>query len=477
MFYDLETSGISSAYQRIMQFGGQRTTLDLKPIGQPINVLVKLSEDILPEPKAILVHGIAPQKTLAEGLSERDFSQLLDKEIFIKDTIAVGFNNIRFDDEFIRHLFWRSFYDPYEWHYKDGRSRWDLLDLTRMTRALRPKGLSWPVDEAGAATNRLELLAQANGFAIKRAHDAESDILATLEWARRLKSAQPKLFDWLFNHRDKPAVAKVIHSAKPLSQPFVYSSGRYPSEFEKTTVAVVLGPHPTDSNSVLVYDLRHHPEEFAGLSAKDLSSLLYVAYEDRDKLKPLPVKKLALNRVPAVAPPATLDSAAQTRIGLSLKTAERHLKALAGIDGWYERVAEAYDLRDGPPKRLDPEGRLYDGFLNDKDKNLVSQVRRAKPDKLADFQPGFIDERLAPLLLRYKARNLAMTLSQSEQTAWESWRADKLLNGVDNSLTLAEFAQQLAKTTEYAANTEQKFLLEELKLYGESIAPAQLFDT
>lgn len=474
-FYDLETSGVNPAYSRVMQLGGQRTDLQLKPIGEPVNVLVQLPEDVLPDPEAILVHGITPQKTLAEGMNEREFAQMLMNEVFVADTIAVGFNNIRFDDEFIRHLLWRNFYDPYEWHYKDGRSRWDMLDVSRMTRALRPDELNWPLNEEGKGTNRLISLASANGFAIKQAHDAQADILATVEWARRLKSAQPKLFEYAFNLRDKQAVAKIIHSAKPLKQPFVYTSGSFPGEFEATTIAIVLGAHPTDSNSVLVYDLRHNPKSFADFSAKELSSMLFVPREKRQEITPLPVKKLALNRSPAVAPLNTLDAAAQKRIKLSLKIAEKNFELLSTIDGFYERVAEAYELVEKPPKRTDPEGQLYDGFLNDKDKSLARQVVRAKPDKLADWQPDFIDERLAPLYLRYKARNLPFTLSDAEQAAWEGWRTQKLLKGVDKSLSMPQFIKRLTSAANFAKNQNDKFLIEELKLYAESIAPAQLF--
>jgi exodeoxyribonuclease-1 len=475
-FYDLETSGISAAYSRVMQFGGLRTDLDLKPLGEPINWLVKLPDDVLPEPEATLVHGITPQKTLAEGMAERDFAQKLAKEIFLPDTIAVGFNNIRFDDEFIRHLLWRNFYDPYEWHWQAGRSRWDLMDLTRMTRALRPKGLNWPQDKEGNPTNRLVPLAEANGFAIASAHDAKEDILATVEWARRLKSAQPKLYDFSFSHRDKHSVAKIISSAKPLKTPFLYTSGAFPSQFSKTTAAIVLGSHPSDSNAVIVYDLRHNPKSFTALSAKDMSSLLYLTREQREEQAPLPVKKLSLNKAPAVAPLAVLDKAAQKRIGLNQKTIESNLKLLASTEGFYERVAEAYDMRDKPPARQDVEGQLYDGFLNDKDKAAASSVASAKPAELADLSPEFIDERLPQLFLRYKARNLPFTLSESEQAEWESWRVQKLLKGVDGSLSLPKFVERLAKTSEYAKTKEQQFLLEELKLYAESIAPPQLFD-
>lgn len=162
-FYDLETSGLNPREDRIMQFAGQRTDMNLNPVGEPLNLLVKLNDDTLPSPDAIMVTGISPQQTVSDGYTEAEFAKILHEDICAEDTIMVGFNNIRFDDEFIRALFWRNFYDPYEWCWKDGRSRWDMLDVVRMTRALRPDGIEWPVDSEGKATNRLELLTSLNG--------------------------------------------------------------------------------------------------------------------------------------------------------------------------------------------------------------------------------------------------------------------------------------------------------------------------
>ncbi|HET6863657.1 MAG TPA: exodeoxyribonuclease I, partial [Candidatus Saccharimonadales bacterium] len=83
-----------------MQFAGQRTDPELNPIGESDNILVKVTPDILPQPDAVLVHGITPQKTLAEGISEAELVKYLTSQVFIKNTIAVGFNNIRFDNDF-----------------------------------------------------------------------------------------------------------------------------------------------------------------------------------------------------------------------------------------------------------------------------------------------------------------------------------------------------------------------------------------
>ena len=201
-FYDLETSGLNAREDRIMQFAGQRTDLNLNKIGDPVNILVKMTDDTLPSPQAIMVTKITPQSTLADGLTEAEFCQYLTDEIFTENTCVVGYNSVRFDDEFMRHLFWRNFRDPYEWQWADGRSRWDLLDVVRLTRALRPEGINWPVVD-GKATNRLELLTKENGISHEHAHDALSDVEALISVTKLIKEKQPQLYDYLYKIRGK----------------------------------------------------------------------------------------------------------------------------------------------------------------------------------------------------------------------------------------------------------------------------------
>ena len=249
-FYDLETSGINPRSARIMQFAGQRTDMELRPLSEPDNLMIKLTEDILPEPDAVLVTGITPQATNVDGITEAEFLKYFENSIAQPETIFVGYNNVRFDDEFMRFSHYRNFYDAYEWSWRDHRSRWDLLDVIRMTRALRPEGIEWPFAPDGKPSNRLELLTSVNGLDHQNAHDALSDVYATIAVARLLKNKQPRLFDYLLNTRNKQAVKDLVETGKP----FVYSSGKYPNSYQKTTVAVSLGAHP-GKQGVLVYDL------------------------------------------------------------------------------------------------------------------------------------------------------------------------------------------------------------------------------
>jgi exodeoxyribonuclease I len=244
-FYDLETSGFRPQKARVMQFAGQRTDLELRPIGEPVNILVKITDDILPDPDAVLVTGITPQMTLADGVTEAEFLKIFAEQVATPNTIIMGYNSVRFDDEFMRCLHYRNFYDPYEWQWQDGRSRWDLLDVVRMTRALRPEGIKWPFDLAGKPTNRLELITGLNKLNHAHAHDALSDVTATIEVARLIRNKHPKLFDYLLSMRDKKKVAELVDGGES----FVYTSGKYSSDYEKTTVAVKVCDHPQNRGS------------------------------------------------------------------------------------------------------------------------------------------------------------------------------------------------------------------------------------
>ncbi len=361
-FYDLETSGLSGRNDRIMQFAGQRTDMDLQPIGEPVNILVALNDDTLPSPDALMVTGITPQQTVADGYTEAQFAKILLDDIFTEDTIAVGYNSIRFDDEFVRHLLWRNFRDPYEWSWRDGRSRWDLLDVVRMTRALRPDGIQWPVVD-GKPVNKLELLTKENGIDHFKAHDAMSDVEALIAVTRLIKEKQPQLYGYLLKMRDKNEVKKLVNLDN--KQPFVYTSGRYDATYQKTTVAFPLTAGK--NGNVVVYDLRIDPAQFVDLDSKELAKKMYATWEERqaEGFVPLPVKELQYNRAPAVAPLGVLEqSEGWAKIGLSIDTVEQHKKKLLSAPHFAENIRELFESKPEFKKSPDPEAQLYDGFLN-----------------------------------------------------------------------------------------------------------------
>lgn len=468
-FYDLETSGINPRTSRIMQFAGQRTDMDLNPIGEPDNILIKMTPDVLPDPDAVLITGITPQQTHLDGISEVEFLKYFIKEIATDNTVFTGFNNIRFDDEFMRFMLWRNFTDAYEWQWKGGCSRWDLLDAVRMTRALRPQGIKWPFGSDGKPSNKLELICSANKLLHESSHDALSDVNATIAVAKLVRQKQPKLFDYLLGLRNKTTVETLVNNGQPL----VYTSGRYASEHEKTTVAVMAST-PTSRPGALMYDLRTNPEQFFKMSATELAGLWQVWAKDEP---PFPVKLLSYNKSPAIAPLSVLDPQSQKRLGLDMSVIEKNLKKLQSNSTFPKKLAEAFEItipKDQPGMIFDElavDTKLYDGFVNDADKIKMSAVWAAEPAELVADNFGFTDERLKLLLPLYKARNFPKYLNDQERIWWETFRHRKLFDGGENS-PAARYFKRINEISASKVDYEKRYLLEELNLYGQSILPA-----
>ena len=476
-FYDLETSGLNPRLDRIMQFAGQRTDLDFNPIGEPDNILVALADDTLPSPGAIMVTGITPQATKQDGFTEREFCEFLLEKVATPNTTIIGYNSVRFDDEFVRHTLWRNFYDPYEWQWKDGRSRWDLLDVVRITRALRPEGINWPVTPEGRPTNRLELITKENGITHEHAHDALSDVCALIAVTKLIRDRQPQLFDFLYQHRGKRDAMELVTLENP--QPFVYATGRYPSATCHTSVAYPFAA--SDNGNVLVFNLRHNLDELlAGEAAAKAADTINFnkPYHERDPWErsffPI-VKKLQYNHCPAVAPLGVLEkNDGWQKLDLSLEVVQKNLKSLLAHPEFIERMAKV--KRPDYPPAVDPESALYDGFLNDHDRTLCATVRGNTAEQLADYHPPFADERLPELLLHYKAKNFPAALAADEVEKWEAYRTERLAAQAPKFLAeLQKIQQTLARGGSWGSRSpeEEAYLLEELHLWYESLQPAE----
>jgi exodeoxyribonuclease-1 len=439
-----------------MQFAGQRTTLDLVPIGDPDDILIQLTPDILPDADAVLLTGITPQQTRSDGISEAEFAAYFEKHISTPGTVFLGFNTIRFDDEFVRALLYRNLRDPYEWQWRDNRSRWDLLDLVRMTRALRPDGIQWPFGSDGSKANRLELIASVNGLTHERAHNAMSDVLASIEVAKLVRSNQPKLFDYLLDMRSKKAVEGLLNSGSPL----VYTSGRYPSKYEKTAVVIPIGPGP-DSGSTLVYDIRIDPSKWLKEQSEEYC----------------PIKLVKHNRCPALAPVTVLDSKnyemleyTPEEITQRVRKIRQVVDALLATYRPRERPASPTSLFEVP--LLEVDAMIYDGFFGDKDKKILERIHSMKPEELVDTSFEFDDMRLPALYFLYRARQFPKTLLADERVRWEEYVSHRLLGEDGSGGPYKKYMQRLQElaSVDYL-DADKRYILEELALYGQSIVP------
>jgi exodeoxyribonuclease-1 len=399
---------------------------------------------------------------------------LFFEEIAVPGTIFTGFNNVRFDDEFMRYAMYRNFYDPYVWQWQDDRSRWDLLDVARMTRALRPDGIKWPFEPGGKPSNRLEYLTKINKLEHANAHDALADVLATIDVARLIKQKQPKLFDYLLGVRGKQKIAELVGG----SQPFVYTSGKYPAEFEKTTVVVKVVDHP-ERGGALVYDLRHDPADWLDKTPQEIAKAWQ--WNPDPEARRLPVKALLYNRCPAVAPLGVLRPEDQERLSINMAAINKNLASLRASKDFGDRLVKAMAILNKQQQtRLvsqaaDVDGRLYDGFFDKREAATMSAVRAADPRDIAGFADRFKDQRLKALVPLYKARNYPASLTDEERQVWEDYRLHKLTDGRDKS-RLANFFKRLEElAADQRLSPKKRYLLEELQLYAESIMPAPDF--
>lgn len=463
-FYDLETTGISPKRDRIMQFAGQRVSLNFEPIGEPDNILVRLSDDCLPSPEAVMVHGISVDDCLSKGVSEAELAEIINDKIAIPGTAIIGFNNIRFDDEFIRYLNFRNFYDPYGWQYKDGNSKWDCLDMIRMTRALRPEGIKWAVDEEGKPTNRLEKMTAANGIDHVNAHDALSDVMATISICKLIQDAQPDLFSYLFRLRNKHEVKKVLSRREPL----VYTSSRYPSEVMHTAAVGVINFDPVKQTAV-VFDLSKSPSEINGMTVDDI---VQAWSYDPAKTKPaLPFKTIKINHCPAIASSAVLTDENYRTLKVSRDLVERHFRELLEVkEELSAKLAKvAVKLDDEQQNRVaskhEPaaEEKLYDGFIDNNDARLFPVAREGQ-----DNVP-FKDKRLIEIYGLYKARNYRSSCNEDEEAYWRSHVRECLELGLPNG-RFDSYVAKLKEIIEDANNKQYEPLMIALLKRSEAIA-------
>jgi exodeoxyribonuclease I len=469
-WHDYETWGENPAQDRPSQFAGIRTDEQLNIIGEPLMLYCRPAPDSLPKPEACLVTGLTPQQALAQGVPEREFIAAIIAELGQPATCGVGYNSIRFDDEVTRYTLYRNFYDPYEREWRNGNSRWDIIDMLRMTRALRPEGIEWPDYDDGRPCFKLEELTKANNLSHESAHDALSDVYATIAIARLVKEKQPKLYQYAFRLRDKRFAGSLvdIDSHKPL----LHISSRFPNENGNAALVLPLMRHPENNNSVVVFNLASSPRDLLTLSVEDLRERLFVKTEDLPEgAERLALKEVHLNKTPMLLPPNMLDDKTARRLQIDREGCEAHWRQLSNLTLDERRTLQAklhqlYKERLFTPK-TDPEQMLYGGFFDDADKRLMARVRKMSGAELAQQHFDFKDSRLPELLFRYRARNFPDSLSRQEQDSWRAFCQRRLTDPQAGAgLAWNELAQRLASLRAGALSDQQQRILDDVERYG-----------
>lgn len=469
-WHDYETWGEVPSQDRPSQFAGIRTDENLNILGDPLMIYCQPPPDSLPKPEACLVTGITPQLAQEKGLPECEFVAAIAAELGAPGTCGVGYNSIRFDDEVTRYALYRNFYDPYEREWRNGNSRWDIIDMVRMTRALRPEGINWPNYEDGKPCFKLEELTRANGLNHEAAHDALSDVHATIAMARLIKEKQPKLYQYAYRLRDKRFANSLvdIDSHKPL----LHISSMFSSEQGNCALMLPLAMHPKNRNSVVAFNLASDPTDLLNLGVEELRERLYVKTQDLPEgTERLALKEIHLNKTPMILPPNMLDDASTKRLGIDKAGCEKNWQTLANLtlaerNQLQQKLFQLYGDRPFEPK-TDPDQMLYDGFFDDADKKLMLRIRKLEGEQLAAENFDFKDSRLPELLFRYRARNFPESLSQEEQASWQTFCHRRFTDpAMGASITWEQLQARLATLRAGDLNPRQQQILNDLASYA-----------
>ena len=474
LWHDYETFGADVRQARPSQFAAIRTDAALNEIGEPLMLYCQPANDFLPEPEACLITGITPQICLERGVPEHEFAARIEQAFAQPDTIGVGYNSIRFDDEITRFMLWRNLMDPYAREWQNGCGRWDLLDVMRTAHALRPDGINWPTKEDGSPSFKLTALSAANQLVHESAHDALSDVRATIALARLLRDKQPRLFDFCLSLHKKDRVAQELGlpTTAATAKPFLHISGMFASAHGCMAIMWPLATHPTNRNELLAWNLAYDPSELLSLDVPTLRQRLFTrAAELPPGVQRLPVKSVHLNKSPMViSNMRTLSDAMAERWGLDRDMAQRHADVAATLPDMSAIWAEV--MRREPQSAPDVDQDLYGGFINNADRRRLNDLRGLAPAALARARASFDDARLHELLFRYRARNFAETLSDEENERWQAHRTARFLEGEGGALSVDGL---FAKLDELSATADEKAeaILSALYEYAESVVPEQ----
>ncbi len=476
LWHDYETFGANVRRDRPAQFAAVRTDAELNEIGEPLMLYCRPAPDFLPSPEACLVTGITPQMCLERGLPEREFAARIEEAFSQPGTIGVGYNSIRFDDEITRFMFWRNLIDPYAREWQNECGRWDLLDVVRLTYALRPEGIEWPTHDDGKPSFRLGDLARANGLMHEAAHDALSDVRATVALARLIRDKQPKLFDFALGLHKKDRVAQELGLpvTRENARPFLHVSGMFEAARGCLAVMWPIASHPTNKNELLAWDLAHDPSELATLDVPTLRQRLFTKTSELPEgVQRLPLKGVHLNKSPmVVARLNTLTDEGAERWQIDRALAQRHADIARALPDMSAIWAEVYKRPSEAAVDVDED--LYGGFIGQADRRRLNHLRTLGGEELARARTGFDDARLEELLFRYRARNFAESLAPDEVERWDAHRAARLLEGEGGALDVdAYFAQidALGQSAQERADERAEAVLGALYDYAEAIVP------
>jgi exodeoxyribonuclease-1 len=210
----------------------------------------------------------------------------------------------------------------------------------------------------------------------------------------------------------------------------IHVSSMYPAQRGCLSIVLPLCAHPTNSNGIICYDLSDSPEALIEAKSADVRHLVFTAAANlKENEKRIPLITIHINRCPAISPLATLTDDNALRLGLDKDLCQEHLKQLQQASGIVEKVVDAFESHEFATM-TDPDFMLYSGeFFGRSDVAVMTELRSSKPERLADFEGQFQDDRLDEMLFRYRARNYPELLDEQESVRWKQFKLSRWKGG------------------------------------------------
>ena len=469
-WYDLETTGLLPRWDRITQFAGQRTDMNLDPVGDPFVTYVQIPPQVLPDAASALITGITPQRLQAEGISEWDAINEIHTQLSQPGTCTIGYNNLSFDDEFVRFTLFRNLFPPYRREFNQGNSRFDLYTVVKAAAAMRPDRIQWPTNDKGLISPNLADLAKANGIDASGAHDALTDVQMSIAVARLIKNVEPKMWTYLFEHRSRQAVERVLDDG---SRFYLHISSIYGAKRRFASPIRVLATNPNIRTKVLVADLTTDLTMLESATPEELNQARFLTKEEADasNRERLALSEVATNKCPVFIGLDALGDALAGRLEVDIDTLNHNIELIDRIDrsdleSRMQAMMRLSQNRFDADTSQDASERLYDGFISRKDEQLCEAIHDAIKRNLRWPDLKTDDDRIHTLAnrLRYELHPADNPhLEKAQRTLIQSMLARETIG-------LQSRRKRIKACREGDLTSEQEQILNDLETYIENIA-------
>lgn len=429
VFYDLETTGISPAYDQPLQFAAILTDESFVE-KQRVNLRCRLAPHILPSPQALIVTGIKPDQLTDPSLpSLIEFSQ---KVVALTEqwapAIWVGYNTLKFDEEVLRQTFYQNLSPSVYATQFNGNSRFDILPAVYAARVKDPSVLNWPDDKGGRVSFKLDRLAPANGFEAHNAHDALGDVEATIHIARRIADRKPSLWAELLSNAHKAEVHAKLETFKPAELILRFGGGE-----PRAYTGVFCGYSQENDTQAAFFDLdAADPSEL--LTASD--DALFAAVDSSPKI----IRGMSTNKAPALM---TVTEPSPEH--------QRRAAVIADAPDFRRRVGETMAARfdddlSAPPKPV--EEQIYGELYSNSDKSLLGEFQHANWPRRHEIVSSLSDRRLRQLGNRLVAFYSAELLTAEELSRYQEYLREKWIPSSEEKhqwMTFAKAEEELGR--------------------------------